>query len=149
MSDKNDKQEQESEDETQAPFAGERLADARREQQIPVLAIAKELHLDEYKVRALESNDFEVIGAPVFAKGHLKNYAQIVKVDDTDFDGRILRTNACAAGQPPLSVRAKQRRAYCSRPVVGGDRGGDHCRDCLLVVGSRENQLPNQLPMRL
>jgi len=116
VSDKNDKQEQESEDETQAPFAGERLAHARREQQITVLAIAKELHLDEYKVRALESNDFEVIGAPVFAKGHLKNYAQILKVDDTTLMGEYYELTRAQAGQPPLSVRAKQRRAIAPGP---------------------------------
>jgi cytoskeleton protein RodZ len=116
VSDKNDKQEQESEDETQAPLAGERLAHARREQQITVLEIAKELHLDEYKVRALESNDFEVIGAPVFAKGHLKKYAQILKVDDATLMGEYYELTRAQAGQPPLSVRAKQRRAIAPGP---------------------------------
>lgn len=116
MSDKNDKQEQESKDETQAPLAGERLAHARREQQITVLEIAKELHLDEYKVRALESNDFEVIGAPVFAKGHLKKYAQILKVDDATLMGEYYELTRAQAGQPPLSVRAKQRRAIAPGP---------------------------------
>ena len=62
-------------------MAGERLAIARREQQIPVIEIAKELHLDEPKVRALERNEFDVLGAPVFAKGHLRKYAQLVDVD--------------------------------------------------------------------
>ena len=33
------------------PLAGERLAAARREQQITVLEVAKELHLDEPKVQ--------------------------------------------------------------------------------------------------
>jgi cytoskeleton protein RodZ len=116
VSDKNDKQEQESKDETQAPLAGERLAHARREQQITVLEIAKELHLDEYKVRALESNDFEVIGAPVFAKGHLKKYAQILKVDDATLMGEYYELTRAQAGQPPLSVRAKQRRAIAPGP---------------------------------
>ena len=64
-------------DERRGPLAGERLAVARRNQQITVLEIAKELHLDEHKVRALEQNDFDVLGAPVFAKGHLRKYAQL------------------------------------------------------------------------
>jgi len=42
------------------------------------------LHLDEHKVRALESNEFDVLGAPVFAKGHLRKYAQLVGVDADD-----------------------------------------------------------------
>ena len=67
-----------------APQCGERLAEARREQLFSVLEVAKELHLDEPKVRALERNDFDVLGAPVFAKGHLRKYAQLVGVDEAD-----------------------------------------------------------------
>jgi cytoskeleton protein RodZ len=73
-----------AEAETKGPRGGERLAEARREQQISVLEVAKELHLDEPKVRALEHNDFEMLGAPVFAKGHLRKYAQLVGVDEND-----------------------------------------------------------------
>ena len=50
------------------PVAGERLAIARRERAISVHEIAKELHLDEFKVRAIEENRFDDLGAPVFAK---------------------------------------------------------------------------------
>lgn len=71
-------------DEPEGLRGGERLAAARRERQISILEVAKELHLDEPKVRALESNDFDVLGAPVFAKGHLRKYAQLVGVDGAD-----------------------------------------------------------------
>lgn len=85
MSDEQDKPvEEQPEAESKGPRCGERLADARREQQISVLEVAKELHLDENKVRALERNDFEILGAPVFAKGHLRKYAQLVGVDADD-----------------------------------------------------------------
>jgi cytoskeletal protein RodZ len=85
MSDEHDKpDEQAPEEESTGPRGGERLAEARREQQISVLEVAKELHLDEPKVRALERNDFETLGAPVFAKGHLRKYAQLVGVDPDD-----------------------------------------------------------------
>lgn len=66
------------------PVCGERLAQARREQQISVLEVAKELHIDEAKVRALERNEFGVLGAAVFAKGHLRKYAQLVGVSQDD-----------------------------------------------------------------
>ena len=76
MSDETEnQQENAAPDEPTGPVGGERLAEARRELQISVLEIAKELHLDEPKVRALERNDFDILGAPVFAKGHLKAYA--------------------------------------------------------------------------
>ena len=77
-------------DEASGPLAGERLAEARRDSQITVIDIAKELHLDEYKVRALERNEFDVLGAPVFAKGHLRKYAQLVKVDEADVMAEFL-----------------------------------------------------------
>jgi len=85
MGEEDDKSvEQAAESRSEGPVAGERLAEARREQQISVLEVAKELHLDEHKVRALESNEFDVLGAPVFAKGHLRKYAQLVGVDADD-----------------------------------------------------------------
>ena len=55
-----------------------------------VVEVAKELHFDEPKVRALERNDFEVLGAPVFAKGHLRKYAQLVGVDEDGCFRRLL-----------------------------------------------------------
>lgn len=76
--------EEKPEAEPAGPRGGERLAEARRAQQISVLEVAKELHLDEPKVRALERNDFDMLGAPVFAKGHLRKYAHLVGVDPDD-----------------------------------------------------------------
>jgi len=67
-------------EEPKGPVAGERLAAARRDQQISIDEVAKELHLDEPKVRALERNEFDMLGAPVFAKGHLRKYAQLVGI---------------------------------------------------------------------
>jgi cytoskeleton protein RodZ len=85
------------------PLAGELLAEARREQQISVLEVAKELHLDEHKVRALECNEFDVLGAPVFAKGHLRKYAQLVGVDADDvFAGYYRMTHM--ADIPPVVI---------------------------------------------
>lgn len=113
---KNDKPEDTSpDDERQGPIGGERLAAARRAQQITVLEIAKELHLDETKVRALECNDFEVIGAPVFAKGHLRKYAQLVQVDEADLMLDYYRLNRSAGMPPVVSTRPKLR----SEPSLG------------------------------
>jgi cytoskeleton protein RodZ len=62
------------------PLAGKRLAEGRRLREISIVEIAKELHLDEPRVRALEQNRFEVLGAPVFVKGYIRKYADIVGV---------------------------------------------------------------------
>lgn len=67
-------------EEREEPLAGKRLAEARRLREISILEIAKELHLDEPKVRALEQNRFDALGAPVFVKGYIRKYAEIVGV---------------------------------------------------------------------
>lgn len=99
--------------EVDEPRCGERLAAARREQQISVVEVAKELHLDEPKVRALERNEFEVLGAPVFAKGHLRKYAQLVGVDEDDVFADYY-TMTRADGMPPIVSRRKKIREEMS-----------------------------------
>ncbi len=92
---------------SEGPLAGERLAAARREQQITVLEVAKELHLDEPKVRALEQNNFELLGAPVFAKGHLRKYAMLVGVDNDDVLQDYYKLNR-ASGMPPVVGKVRK-----------------------------------------
>lgn len=107
MSDEQDKPVEEvSRDKSESPVGGELLAEARREKQISTLEVAKELHLDEPKVRALERNDFEVLGAPVFAKGHLRKYAQLVGVDDDDVFADYYQLTR-SEGMPPVVVGRK------------------------------------------
>ena len=105
-------------DEPAGPLGGERLAEARRELQISVHEIAKELHLDEPKVRALERNDFEVLGAPVFAKGHLKTYAQLVNVDPADVLTDYYHLNRSASAELVISTRPKPRRELSPGPWI-------------------------------
>lgn len=119
MSDAKDKADDDSApSEPQGPVGGERLAEARHKQKISVPEIAKELHLDETKVRALERNEFDVLGAPVFAKGHLKKYAQLVGVDEGDVLSDYYQLNR-AAGMPPLvASRRRPRREMAPGPWI-------------------------------
>ena len=118
MSEEQDTAAEESgENEEHGPRGGERLAEARRAQQISVLEVAKELHLDEHKVRALERNDFDVLGAPVFAKGHLRKYAQLVGVDEDDVFADYYRLTRQDVA-PPIIVGRRPRRSL-RRPSSG------------------------------
>ena len=90
------------------PVAGERLAEARRLRQISLPDIARELHIDEIKVQALEENKFEVLGAPVFAKGHLRKYAEIVGVPIDDVMADYYALNR-SAGAPPIVGPPRKR----------------------------------------
>ena len=119
MSDETEnQQENAAPDEPAGPVGGERLAEARRELQISVLEIAKELHLDEPKVRALERNDFDVLGAPVFAKGHLKAYAQLVNVDAADVMADYYQLNRAEGAPPVITARRVPRRELSPGPWI-------------------------------
>ena len=118
MNDEVDKQDETPAEEATGPLGGERLAAARRERQIQVFEIAKELHLDEYKVRALENNEFDVLGAPVFAKGHLKKYSQLVGVKADDVMADYYRLTRSTAVPPVLSVRPQPRRELTPGPWI-------------------------------
>ncbi len=119
MSDSEDTtRETESSDEPQGPLCGERLAEARRAQQITVLEIAKELHLDEPKVRALERNEFEMLGAAVFAKGHMRKYAQLVQVDEGDVLADYYQLTRSSTIPPVVSARPRPRREMSPGPWI-------------------------------
>lgn len=105
-------------EEPSGPAAGERLAAARRELKISVIEIAKELHLDEAKVRALERNEFDVLGAPVFAKGHLKKYAGLVKVDPEDVLLDYYQMTRAAEMPPVVSTRRRPRQELSPGPWI-------------------------------
>jgi len=57
---------------------GERLRSARQERTLSVEQAAEALRLDESVILALEGGDYEVLGAPVFVRGHLKTYARLL-----------------------------------------------------------------------
>lgn len=103
----NDTPAKDSGDEAEELKAGERLAAARQTLNISITDVAKELHLDEPKVLALEENRFEDLGAPVFAKGHMRKYAELVGVPIDDLLVDYYQLNR-AAGAPPV-VGPKRR----------------------------------------
>ena len=105
--------------ESAGPLAGQRLAAARRDREISIHDIAKELHLDEPKVQALEENRFDVLGAPVFAKGHLRKYAELVGVPVDDVLADYYAMNR-AVGAPPVVGKVRKRpREIRLGPWVG------------------------------
>lgn len=103
-----------------APLAGERLAEARRARDVSIQEIANALHLDEHKVRALEQNEFEKLGAPVFAKGYLRKYAALVGVSVDDILADYYRLNRSTGTQLVIPTRVRQPRNISLEPWFGG-----------------------------
>lgn len=57
---------------------GELLRRERERRALPQLHIAEELHLDVRTVAAIEANRFGELGVPVYARGHLRQYAALL-----------------------------------------------------------------------
>ena len=57
---------------------GRQLREARERMGLGVAQAAERLHVDENVIDALESGDFETLGPPVYVRGHLRHYAELV-----------------------------------------------------------------------
>ena len=100
------------------PSGGERLATARREQKIALAEIAKELHISEEKVEALERNEFELLGAPVFAKGYMRKYAQLVGLDADVILSDYAELTAALDNPLVIKARPRPRREMSPGPWI-------------------------------
>ena len=79
---------------------GPRLRRAREEAGFTHRDISARLKVPEHVVRALESSDWASLGAPVFARGQLRSYARLLRLDiETDLAATPVATVA-----PPLLV---------------------------------------------
>jgi cytoskeleton protein RodZ len=58
------------------------LREAREALGLNVDEVAHELHLSREVVLALEAGDYEMLGAPVFIRGHLRSYARLVGLSE-------------------------------------------------------------------
>jgi cytoskeleton protein RodZ len=61
---------------------GDRLRSGRRARALSLEQAAQALHLEESLLAALEEERFAVVGAPVFVRGHLRNYARLLGLDE-------------------------------------------------------------------
>ena len=64
--------------EQQCLFVGDSLKQARKSKQMEVEDVAKQLYINPSIITHLEEENYDRIGAEVFIRGHLKNYAQFL-----------------------------------------------------------------------
>jgi cytoskeleton protein RodZ len=57
---------------------GELLRRERERRRLSIQQAAEDMHLDAWIVEAIEENRFVALGAPVYAKGHLRKYATLL-----------------------------------------------------------------------
>jgi cytoskeleton protein RodZ len=76
------------------------------------------MHLDPWVVDALEAGDYERIGPPGYAKGHLRKYASILGISP---DGTEVPKPARSGPLPPVPIiRMDPPQSDVSWPKVGG-----------------------------
>ena len=96
---------------------GAQLRTAREGHGLSIEEVADRLRLNEALVLAMEEDRFGLLGAPVFARGHLRNYAALVGATERDvldaFDvGDLPEPTFLTAGdrEPALRKRGRGRR---------------------------------------
>jgi cytoskeleton protein RodZ len=67
--------------ESAASSVGQLLREAREAQGITLEEVAGRLRLMHRQVEAMETDDFESLGQPVFARGFVRNYARLLGLD--------------------------------------------------------------------
>ncbi len=84
---------------------GTRLRSGREKLGLTVLQAAEKMHVDARILESLEEEDFEALGAPVYARGHLRHYAELVGESTTQLDE--IYSSSTQTGQPDLTRIAK------------------------------------------
>jgi cytoskeleton protein RodZ len=80
---------------------GARLRSARERSRLTIMQAAEKLHVDAEVLEALEAENFAALGAPVYVKGHLRHYAELVGESAEALSG--LYSQATHVPQPDLT----------------------------------------------
>jgi cytoskeleton protein RodZ len=95
---------------------GARLRSARERSRLTILQAAERLHVDADILEALEAENFAVLGAQVYVKGHLRHYAELVgESPEALFE---LYSQGKRVPQPDLTRVPKPQRDDAGRLVV-------------------------------
>jgi len=110
------------------PGVGEELAQARQAHGYSIADIAQQLKFAPRQIEALEAGRFEELPAGTFARGMVRSYARLLKLDPEPLVGRMagrvaVRDNAeaVASVQRPIPIRDSARRtnfAYAALSII-------------------------------
>ena len=93
---------------------GRRLAHARDSRKLSIEKVATSLHIDVRMVEALERDDRAALPSPIFVKGYLRGYAELVGLPAEEL---VSEYTALAGEPPPLTVVSiKQKVPFFKLP---------------------------------
>lgn len=101
---------------------GARLRTARERTGFTLIQAAEKLHLEPSVIEALEAENFEVLSAPVYVRGHLRRYAMLV--GESPGELLLMYDSVAAVTETPDLTRVPHaervmRPPQLARPLVG------------------------------
>lgn len=82
---------------------GTRLRAAREKKGLTILQAAEKMHVDPRILESLEAEDFAALGAAVYARGHLRHYAELVGEQPAQLQELYANSSRAALVQPDLT----------------------------------------------
>lgn len=135
---------------TAASGFGQILRDARIRRGMNVSDVAHRLRLSEQQVEAIEAQDFSRLPAAVFLRGYIRNYANLLQLDDVP-----LLMEAVPQARPVDTVFASKRNAQRFKAIEPVYRSGRSSRGgwlyivvilaALAAYGIYRDEVPEQL----
>jgi cytoskeleton protein RodZ len=96
---------------------GSWLKQEREKQGLTVQRVAADMHLSTMAIEALESNRFTALGAPVFAKGHLRKYASLLGLPSGEVTEQYERHGDSRKTVDPVPITPRPQESL-SRPPI-------------------------------
>src|SRR5687768_2296080 len=101
---------------------GALLKRERERRALSIQQVAEDLHLDPWVIEAIEANRFQALGAPVYAKGHLRKYATSLELPTDELIQKYdaLQDRPVIADPIPMAIAAPlppPRRSF-KRPIL-------------------------------
>ena len=97
---------------------GEWLANKRSEKELSVNQVAREIKIEPHVIEMIENNDFESIGAPVFVKGYLRQYSELVDLDPDLIIEKYSAINSIDDSPPIVNDSVDQISKYVLTPKI-------------------------------
>jgi len=99
---------------TESSTTGERLRYARELRGLTQFEVAKALCLNTRIIEALESDNFAELSSPVFIKGYIRNYANLLRVSLFDADHPLEMANI-PVSKPELKFSPVEESSFLER----------------------------------
>jgi cytoskeleton protein RodZ len=80
---------------------GARLREARERVGLTLTQASEKLHVDPKSLVALEAEDFDIFGAPVFTRGHIRRYSELVGEKSEELVALYNETARAVLPEPP------------------------------------------------